>query len=905
MGYHLGFKLEGANQTSLAILRKKGSESDVDAIDKNIMNVACRVLNKDDIAAIESDEGAELNNAFEVLDSEKREVVISFADYSSGSASNLVRVSVAIEALQAGFEQAEASSLQELNELFSVPNAALNNVVFGRDLIHTATLFERADYFARDEFECDLRAWQETLSADETASGEALSQDLLDLRNSMVEITDLNLSAYGLSSMPDVLSKIPLLLSLNLSGNCLTAAPKLDRMLMMLDLSNNPVRDFSHIMKPPATLYLQNCGLTELPKSLFANGDVDELYVEGNPITQWDIPEDLDLKLYLDPVPDLLELQAHYPNVQFFVSENNDEYLVESPPLENIISTNVEPRQLPTDETNPIDSTNIESNTLAQLIAKSHEYFTSSKFEDDLLEWKNSLPQTNLENAQAVLTQLIDKRGELSECRELDLSMKSLPYFPDIFDWMMCLQKVDLSDNCLSELPQFAKPLNELNLSNNKTLAHLGKLPNTEVKNLYLRGCGLEALPKEVVETVSIENLFLENNPLTDLFLGEAPRENLTIFFNSDAIDQEMLAQLAKKHPEVVFNYVVLDASLNLDIPGLELWLSRMGDTADASADSSSVHSQVRSYLTLAARDEQYKAALTRLIEDGNNDCGDRMSYSLVRADLAKQAVEIFKSLDELNKDINSEEDEGNKVWGADGTWRYTQGASDDQDSRLSALPAPPSSTKSVFHPLPPPEDDKAAGLKQGWKEGVQRVAANNQELAQKGAKALKFLKQGPFAHKILKDYALALGAQKFNEVEGEGGFGEDLEIFLKCALHCKETHGVICEMHHMLYERCAEMEESDLENARQTLGAALVDENKFMDFVIEKYRSQAQFNPVKEIMDRLLESFFEELPDHAQLYEELSETMDTDPYEIVVTKIQNQRATLFKEMIRVLGVAE
>ena len=126
-------------------------------------------------------------------------------------------------------------------------------------------------------------------------------------------------------------------------------------------------------------------------------------------------------------------------------------------------------------------------------------------------------------------------RKELSRfrsIRNLDLSNTSLVRIePNVFDDLTHLSTIYLSDNQLAFLPDklfvFNKHLRLLHLGNNKLAAFNAiKLGLRSVGFLSLQSNHLTSLPREVFKGVSITNLFLQKNNLSNLsgvFNGISP----------------------------------------------------------------------------------------------------------------------------------------------------------------------------------------------------------------------------------------------------------------------------------------------------------------------------------------------------------------------------------------------
>jgi hypothetical protein len=125
-------------------------------------------------------------------------------------------------------------------------------------------------------------------------------------------------------------------------------------------------------------------------------------------------------------------------------------------------------------------------------------------------------------NNNSDLTSLSDSIGELTNLRELNLSLTKLVTFPENFSRLTNLRKLDLGNvDTIRSLPDFRHLTNltELTMTGNKLLFHLpesiGNLTN--LTNLNLADNRLIDLPESIGNLTNLTYLDLHNNALTSL----------------------------------------------------------------------------------------------------------------------------------------------------------------------------------------------------------------------------------------------------------------------------------------------------------------------------------------------------------------------------------------------------
>ncbi len=287
-------------------------------------------------------------------------------------------------------------------------------------------------------------------------------------------VTELNLSGEGLTTLPPEFGKLTNLRSLYLSGNQLSSLPpefvQLTN-LQILDLRNNQLSSL-----PPEfekltslqTLYLRSNQLSSLPPEFEKLTNLQTLYLENNQLSS--LP------------PKFGQLS----NLQTIYLENNQ--LSSLPPefgkLTNLQILDLRNNQLSSLPLGFGQLTNLQSLYLSdnQLSSLPPEFEQLTNLES-LYLGNNQLSSLTLEFRQ------------LTNLQSLYLGNNQLNSLPPEFGKLTNLQILDLRNNQLSSLPP-----------------EFGQLTN--LQTLGLRNNQLSSLPPEFVQLTNLQTLDLRRNPL-------------------------------------------------------------------------------------------------------------------------------------------------------------------------------------------------------------------------------------------------------------------------------------------------------------------------------------------------------------------------------------------------------
>ncbi|MES2832702.1 MAG: NEL-type E3 ubiquitin ligase domain-containing protein [Pseudomonadota bacterium] len=417
---------------------------------------------------------------------------------------------------------------------------------------------EQAFQFDTVPFDVVLQRWVCSGPTAEQHSRQRASALLLEAAKT--EQSNLNLTGLKLSSLPDVLSSLGSVTSLDLVGNRLTTLPNLPPYLQKLSATGNRLTSLPEL---PETLNSLACDFNRLSALPDLPGSLDSLYVVGNRLlTLPRLPQALaamdvshNQLEHLPTIPnsiktlsvrnnrltrvpqlegqiDVLELgynrlQRLPENIERVVGSGildvtgnqwdaeTARRLSNMPPTMFVSSAGAIPR--PQNDMELIEPQHAYSAHASSLFAG--RFAPKRLFEKELARWLNGVSTASRSsstsagedaNRQEAANRIVS--AYKNQSRALQLSGLNLKSLPNCLSQLKNLEYLYVDNNCLTRLPALPKNLRVLQADHNQ-LATLPRLP-AGLNILFLIGNQLRSLP-QLPENLS--NIWVSQNFLTSL----------------------------------------------------------------------------------------------------------------------------------------------------------------------------------------------------------------------------------------------------------------------------------------------------------------------------------------------------------------------------------------------------
>ncbi len=376
---------------------------------------------------------------------------------------------------------------------------------------------------------------------------------------------DLDLSAMGLTEIPEALTNLTKLRNLQLCNNQIKRVPESIsnlESLERLDLGNNQIEEIPNSLFKLRTLKeihlhnnrIQNIpeGINRLTNLLVLNLSENQIATSPEPIEYLLKLEELDLRENLLPIPHrILENSIgsvknllNYFRALRLIDRARDEGwkalnlskmgLTEIPEsianlaeLKNLSLYNNQIQEIPEIITNlrTLETLDLRNNKIREI--------------PDSLSNLTNLTLLNLSNNQ--ISKIPDSFGKLTNLIEFYLFENRIQRIPEIVSNLSNLEVLALQSNQIRKIPkQLFKLVNltSLSLADNK----IEKIPTeiislTKLKNLVLYGNKITDIPKEIGNLIGLEKLYLNKNSITVIPEEIGNLSNLVeLYLNSNCI---------------------------------------------------------------------------------------------------------------------------------------------------------------------------------------------------------------------------------------------------------------------------------------------------------------------------------------------------------------------------------
>ena len=353
------------------------------------------------------------------------------------------------------------------------------------------------------------------------------------------DIEAIDISECGLIEIPPALLHMKQLKVLNISGNHIHSLPDdwghLD--LITLDISHTVLSEVNHSIKCQNSLevlVMENCNLKDFPCHVLQLSKLRCLVLDNNPIGKLELDplqpnslQSISLKSCMIPefdgswLPNAQEIDVGNNSIQHFPAHLNRDITVlklHGNPLDTIpeelsLLHNLAKLDISSCELNEFPWPVIKLKRLMSLDI-SNNFIHSIPEEITKMQLKTfCLGKNPLDVFPTFLDQLTDlKKTDLSSC--------FLEQIPHVICSFKNLTKVNLRDNCITELPdQFCQlNLEKLNVADNP----LNQLPESfrnfvNLKDLDLSSINFGEIPSQILDLANIERLTVKNNALENL----------------------------------------------------------------------------------------------------------------------------------------------------------------------------------------------------------------------------------------------------------------------------------------------------------------------------------------------------------------------------------------------------
>jgi len=340
----------------------------------------------------------------------------------------------------------------------------------------------------------------------------------------------LTLITNQLATLPNELTALKNLKSLNLSGNPLKVIPEVVFQLQSLEV-----------------LHLVSVGLSEVPHSLIQLPNLTTLFLDSNQITQ--IPEAIaqltnltTLSLYSNQITQIPEAIAQLTNLtRLFLDSNQITQIPEAiAQLTNLTTLSLDSNQI---------------TQIPEAIAQLTNLTTLHLDSNQITEIPEAIAQltnlTALDLSGNQITQIPEAIAQLTNLKELSLQSNQITQIPEAIAQLTNLTYLSLYNNQITQIPEAIGQLTNLTQlylwSNQITQIPkaIGQLTN--LTTLYLFSNQITEIPEAIGQLTNLKTLLLDSNQITQIPEAIAQLTNLTtLFLDDNQITQipEAIAQL-------------------------------------------------------------------------------------------------------------------------------------------------------------------------------------------------------------------------------------------------------------------------------------------------------------------------------------------------------------------------